>query len=191
MQHVTVRRSAAKVLALAALLVAGTVVADGAPVGAQSTSTVVAESVALSSSASCRYGDVEITYRATGAERQSVAFTSVEGAVLHDFETKAYASDYSGLEYILTEADEPPPAGTVVAVYASVGTTPADAATTAEFFVLYSCDPTKNSAGGANRVLWTCVGPYGTCPRTAEEAVATEDGPTGPSGPSVAPAFTG
>ena len=42
--------------------------------------------------------------------------------------------------------------------------TPPDAANTAEFFVFYDCT--------TRQVLLSCFGPYGTCPQTAQQALA-------------------
>ena len=58
------------------------------------------------------------------------------------------------------------PVDTLIGSYAYVGETPPDATSTAEFFVFYKC-----SLAGAE-VLLTCFGPYGTCPQTAQQAMA-------------------
>ena len=41
---------------------------------------------------------------------------------------------------------------------------PPDASNTAEFFVFYNCT--------TRQVLLSCFGPYGTCPQTAQQALA-------------------
>jgi hypothetical protein len=55
-------------------------------------------------------------------------------------------------------------AGSQVASYAYVGEAPPSATDTAEFFVFYQCT--------TREVLLSCYGPYGTCPQTAQQALA-------------------
>jgi MYXO-CTERM domain-containing protein len=54
----------------------------------------------------------------------------------------------------------PIPAGTVIGVYAEVGQRPPLASNTVQFFVLTNCS--------TRQVLFSCFGPYGTCPKTAQ-----------------------
>lgn len=160
----TARRSiAVAVLALIAAVVPGT--------RAAAAGTIVAEGVALASSASCTYGDVDLTYTATGVTDASLSFTAADGSVLASYAGAPFRADFSGTENVLSDADAPPPAGTVLGVYVWIGSAPPAAATTAEFFVLYRCDTDGNDKGGSNEVLSTCLGPYGTCPQTAQEAL--------------------
>jgi hypothetical protein len=166
---------------------------------ASASSLVEAEAIALSQTATCSFGDVEITYSANGISRQAAMFTSENGDVLDEFETAAYQPDYDGTEFILTDAaanraglPNPPPVpddGTVLGVYVTLGNTPPTAAN-AEFFLLYRCDSVRNDRGGANEVLMTCVGDYGTCPQTAQEALTTPTTggpPTSTGGPTPEP----
>lgn len=139
---------------------------------------IVARGVALAGSASCGYGDIDITYDANGVDAQRVQFTAADGSTLHAFEDLAYDPNFHGTEHILSETKTPPPPGTVVAVNVLVGHLPPTAATTAHFFLLYRCDARSNDEGGTNAVLQTCVGDYGACPQTAKEALAA--GPTSP-----------
>ncbi len=170
MQLTRTARIAARLAALVVIVIATFTVA--APAGGATGTTVTAQGVALQPSASCRFGDVDVTYAATGAETQSATFSAADGTVLHHFDTAAFQPDFVGTEHVLTEADAPPAPGTVVAVHVAIGTTPAQATTTGEFFVLYQCDSERTDKGGTNTVLATCVGPYGTCPTTAAEALA-------------------
>jgi hypothetical protein len=144
-----------------------------------------AQGVVLAPSASCAYGDVDITYAAASVSDASVAFTSEDGAVLDAYAGAAYQSDYVGTEHVITEADDPVAPGTVVAVYVWVGAAPPSAATTAEFFVLYRCDAQGNADGGQNQVLDTCFGDYGSCPQTAQEALTPETTTTSTRSPAV------
>ena len=162
---------------VAVLVVAAPVVAATGPAGAAE--TIVARAVALAPSASCTWGDVDVDYAADGVERQQVTFTAEGGTTLHQFEDEAYLPTHEGIEHVLSETTSPPPAGTAVAVHVLIGTTPPLATTTAEFFVLYRCDTAGNDQGGTNTVLYACYGDYGTCPATADEALA---GPAAPGG---------
>lgn len=130
---------------------------------------VDAQSAALSVSASCSQGDIEVTYAGEGLERQWTRFTEESGTDLHSYDVNVYSPSHRGLEYILSQTDQPPPPGTVVAVHVSIGESPPNRATTGEFFVVYRCDTLPNDQGGNNVVLDTCVGPYGSCPLTAAE----------------------
>lgn len=184
-------------LAVAAVTIVAGPFALAAPAGGATTTRVTAQDVALQPSASCRFGDINVTYTATDAETQSATFSAADGTTLAAFDTAAFQADFTGTESILTEADAPPPAGTVVAVHVAIGTTPAEAATTGEFFILYQCDSERTDRGGTNTVLATCVGAYGSCPTTAAEALAgfgnLVPAPGGtPATPLVAtPLFTG
>ena len=177
-------------------------IAPTAPVAAAE--PIDALGVTLPGSASCEFGDVDVEYAASGVDRQAVQFTAEDGAVLDRFETPAFQPDYVGVEHILTAVGaEPgtsqvvPAAGTRLGVYVQIGAGAPSAASTAEFFVLYRCTPEGNDDGGTNEVLETCVGDYGTCPRTAEEALgAGAQQPTQPTQPRpgqavVPPRFTG
>jgi hypothetical protein len=53
------------------------------------------------------------------------------------------------------------PAGTVLGVYAEVGQRPPLASNTLQFFVLTNCS--------THQVLFSCFGPYGSCPKTADQ----------------------
>ncbi|MBI2705878.1 MAG: hypothetical protein HYX32_11405 [Actinobacteria bacterium] len=157
---------------------------------------VEANSVALDISATCERGNVNINYTTGGSiDRQTVNFTSGTGTVLDTFESDVYGPTYDGTEYILTKAGSQrgggqaqPPAGTILAVYVTLGAAP-PVATNAEFFLLYRCDVARNDRGGQNTVLDTCVGDYGTCPKTAQEALAAGSTTTQPAAsPTTQPA---
>ncbi|MFN8040762.1 MAG: hypothetical protein U0Q07_16230 [Acidimicrobiales bacterium] len=163
---------------------------------AMASSVVQPFGIALSISADCAQGDVEITYNANGVNRQAVTSTSQDGTVLDAYESAAYKPVYEGSEYILTgpNAIRPglpqprpvPAAGTAIGVYVTLGDTP-PTTTNAEFFLLYRCDTNRNDRGGNNVVLLTCVGDLGMCPTTAQEALAQGLPTTG----AVTPKFTG
>ena len=159
------RRPVLRLLAPMVLVVVGVLVAPG-PAGAQA--EVVARGAALSTSASCAQGDIEIEYAGSAIERQVTTFTAADGRELHRYDVDAYAATHDGTEYILSQTRQPPPPGTLVAVHVTIGSSPADAAT-AEFFVGYVCDSTPNDQGGVNEVVYTCVGVAGTCPTTAQQ----------------------
>lgn len=206
-------RTPVRILAVVVALVAG-ILAPGTPAAAAP--VVEPRAIALDVSATCERGNVNISYAATDVDRQLVDFTSESGVVLDLFDTAAYASDFDGTEYVLTKAgsnrggNQPvPEPGTILGVYVTVGTSPPTAGN-GEFFLLYRCDDQRNDRGGTNEVLETCVGPFGSCPRTAVEALdpappttpappptptsSTPDGGTGvgpASGEPLRPTFTG
>jgi hypothetical protein len=131
---------------------------------------VDARAAALSVSATCSLGDIEITYTGVGVERQITSFTSADRVEpLHLYDVHTYSPVHDGLEYILSQTRTPPPPGTIVAVYSTIGSSPPDPASTGEFFVAWRCDDQANSRGGNNVVIETCVGLYGSCPRSARE----------------------
>jgi len=138
---------------------------------ASAASQITARGVVLAASASCRYGDVDIDYTATGAEQQQVRLSAGQ-KVVNSFTVAAFKADYTGVEHILSRATPPLPAGTEMTVYVTVGTVPPTAATTAEFLLTYRCTPTGNEAGGNNVVLASCFGAYGSC-TAATPTVAT------------------
>lgn len=158
-----------RLVALAALTLTTLLSAVAAPALAD---TPDAGSIELAPSASCRYGDVDITYAANGATRRRVTFTAADGTVLSEAEGASLGPDFSGTEHVLADATTDQPAGSLLAVHVTVGTTPPTTESTAEFFVLYRCTPASNTRGGANTVVQECHGPFGTCPTTAAGAVA-------------------
>lgn len=167
--------------ALAAVGIAATTVALAAPATAAPITPI---KVALSKSATCTQGDIEITYDGTDVHRQVTTFSEQGGRNLHAYDVHTYAPNHSGLEYILSQTRQPPPPGTIVAVHVLIGETPPTVDTTAEFFIAYRCDPRRNDAGGQNVVVATCVGMVGACPKTAAEVAA-------PGGGQLTPKFTG
>jgi hypothetical protein len=142
---------------------------------------VDARAAVMSESASCSLGDIEIHYTGGGVERQRTYFTAADGRQLHRYDTRVYASSHEGVEYILSQTRNPPPAGTIVAVHVTIGASPPDAKT-GEFMVAWRCDVKGNDAGGRNEVVYTCHGLFGTC-LTDAKAVAAKVATNPPSTP--------
>jgi hypothetical protein len=183
------RSSIARGALVAAALVAVLITTSVPPAGAEV--TVVPRDASLSTSASCSQGDIELDYSATGAERQITDFTSADGRELHHYDVRVYSANHEKVEFILSQTRQPPPAGSIVAVHVTIGTSPPDAKS-AEFIVAYRCDTTPNDAGGKNEVMSVCTGMYGTCPITAKQVVdgppaATSDPPPPPLMAAAAP----
>lgn len=172
---------------------AGIAVVVGLPAPAGAQSSIDPQGAALSASASCSQGDIEITYTASGVERQITDFTSADGRTLHHYDVRVYSSNHRDVEYILSQTDAPPAPGTLVAVHVTIGSSPPDAST-GEFLVAYTCDATSNDEGGHNVVILTCAAMYGTCPKNAAEVAAQLSGTatTAPVAQPVTarPAFT-
>lgn len=132
-----------------------------------------AQGVTLAAGSTCTDGALAITLTTSGATREYGLATNSGGTMLSEFEHSTVISNFSGTfnGYGIPFPDQPD--GTIIGLYAYVGETPPSAGDTAEFFVLYRCD-----TGGANQVLDTCYGPYGTCPRTAQAYTPeTTEGP--------------
>lgn len=154
---------------------------------ARADASVEAKGVSLARSASCAYGDVDITYDGAGIERQAVTFSAAGGAVLQDRTSDAFRPEYAGVEHVLAEAASAPAPGTVLAVHVVVGAEPMTRDSAAEFTVIYRCDGTGNDRGGRNEVLWTCWGDLGACPTTADAGLKAAAVPGAVPGAAVAP----
>jgi len=134
--------------------------------------SATAQGVALNANASCTTADLDLTLTTVGATREFGLATNLSGVTLTTFEQATLLlGTFSGTfnAYVIgpVGADPPwppQPPGTMIASYAYVGTTPPTAATTAEFFVFYNCS--------TRQVRFSCFGPYGTCPKTAQQAAA-------------------
>ena len=124
-----------------------------------------AQGVALNASAGCSNGNLDITLTTVGANREAWRATNLAGSTLSQGEDPAglpnFSGTFTGFQIVFSPSQ---PADTLVASYAYVGETPPDASNTAEFFVFYNCT--------TREVLLSCFGPYGTCPQTAQQALA-------------------
>ena len=125
-----------------------------------------ATAVALDANADCSRGDLDITLTTAGANRESWLATNGSGATLVQGEGATSLGNFSGTftdfrigpsGFLVTQ-----PADTLIGSYAYVGETPPSGSNTAEFFVYYNCTTRK--------VLYSCSGPYGSCPQTAQAA---------------------
>lgn len=139
--------------------------------------TVTASGVALNSFAGCDNASLDITLTSVGASRELGLATNASGDVLTQFEQATGIPDFSGTYVNYAIGIPAQPSGTLVGSYAYIGTTPPTAATTGEFFVLYNCTTLE--------VLQSCFGPYGGCPQTAQEALASA--PEAVSVPALSP----
>jgi hypothetical protein len=124
--------------------------------------TVTAQGVALNSDADCTNADLDITLTSVDAIREFGQTSLLDGTIVGSFEQGTGLANFSGtyIGYGMPVSPDQS-AGTVIGSYAYVGTTPPSAATTGEFFVAYVCD--------TGEVLYSCYGPYGTCPQTAQQ----------------------
>ena len=127
--------------------------------------SAVAQGVALNASAGCSNGNLDITLTTVGANREGWRATDLSGSTIAQGENPAGLANFSGtfvgFQIVFSPAQS---AGSQVASYAYVGETPPSATDTAEFFVFYNCS--------TREVLLSCYGPYGTCPQTAQQALA-------------------
>jgi len=127
--------------------------------------SAVAQGVALNASAGCSNGNLDITLTTVGANREGWRATDLNGSTISQGNNPAGLANFSGtfvgFQIVFSPAQS---AGSQVASYAYVGETPPSATDTAEFFVFYNCS--------TREVLLSCYGPYGTCPQTAQQALA-------------------
>lgn len=146
-------------LSSCAAVVVAAITATALP--ARANPVITATSVLLNSEADCSDADLDIGVEAGTVTHEAGFVTGIDG-LLDSFVQPSSFSGFSGTftGYGMPLPDQPD--RTIVGSYAWVGVDPPSAANTAEWFVLYVCDPAGN-----NEVLDTCYGDYGTCPQTA------------------------
>jgi hypothetical protein len=127
---------------------------------------VTADAVALGAGAGCSNGRLDVALTNNGATRESWRATNLAGTTLTQGEGPTSFPPGAGKGFFPQVFLSSQPPDTLIGSYAYVGESSPDAINTAEFFVFYKC-----SLAGAE-VLLTCFGPYGTCPRTAQQAMA-------------------
>jgi hypothetical protein len=160
-----IRKTGSVVLCGAVLAILGSMlVASPANAASQATATSVDLNDAV---ADCSRADLSIGVQAGTIDREFGRATNVNGAELGTFDNASSGSidGANGIVSYGIPISGEQPQGTIIGSYAYLGSTPPQAATTAEWFVLYECD-----TDGANTVLYTCFGDYGTCPQTAAQA---------------------
>ena len=128
--------------------------------------SAVAQGVALNAGAGCSNGNLDITLTTVGASREAWRATDLAGSTISQGENPVaglanFSGTFVGFQIVFSPAQA---AGSQVASYAYVGETPPSSNGTAEFFVFYDCS--------TRAVLLSCYGPYGTCPQTAQQALA-------------------
>ncbi len=160
-----IRKLPAFTIALALVIACTSISLTPAHAASQATAT----SVALNAAADCADADLDLGIVAGDVDREYGLATNLAGVTLDEFEQDSTGLDnldgvFDGYG-INVSPDQPN--GTIIGSYAYLGTTPPQAATTAEWFVLYRC-----GTDGDNQVLDTCFGDYGTCPRTAAQGLA-------------------
>lgn len=138
------------------------VLAAASPALAHGAATALA--LTLDASAGCSNGRIDITLNSSGANRESWRATNLEGATLVQGEGPTSFPSGTSSGFFPQVFSPSQPANTLVGSYAYVGETPPDASNTAEFFVFYNCT--------TRQIIESCFGPYGTCPKTAQQAVA-------------------
>jgi len=152
-------------LAQSAWIIFGFAVLGAAVLPGAASASAVAQGVALNASAGCSNGNLDITLTTVGANREGWRATDLSGSTIAQGENPAGLANFSGTFVGFQIVFSPAQAtGSQVASYAYVGETPPSPTDTAEFFVFYKCS--------TREVLLSCYGPYGTCPQTAQQALA-------------------
>jgi hypothetical protein len=140
---------------------------------------VTADGVVFGGGDGCSNGRIDVALTNSGAQRESWRATNLGGTALIAGEGPNGFSSGTTSGFFPQPFVSSQPVGTLIASYAYVGETPPDATSTAEFLVFYRC------ALPVAEVLLTCFGPYGTCPQTAQEAMARMD--VAPKIPTLGP----
>ena len=135
-----------------------------------------ATGVALSAYSDCDSPaglDISMNTDAT-VNREGGIVTTGAGNTLMSFDQGSGFANFNGTfaGYNFSSPAWSVPAGTVIGLYAYVGSLPYSAATTIEWFVAYECD--------TQQIVFSCTGSYGTCPQNAATLFQTGGGP-GPS----------
>ncbi len=106
--------------------------------------------------------DISMNTDAT-VTRETGIVTDDTGAVLMSFDQSSGFANFSGTYtgYNFASPAWSVPAGTVVGLYASIGSLPYSASNTIEFFVAYRCD--------TQQIVASCFGAYGSCPQSAAQ----------------------
>src|SRR5215218_7077515 len=132
---------------------------------AAATASAVAQGVALNPAAGCSNGNLDLTLTTIGAQREGWRATDLAGSTISQGDVPTalvtFSGTFVGFQIVFSPAQG---VDSQVASYAYVGATPPSANDTAEFFVFYKCS--------TREVLLSCYGPYGTCPQTAQQALA-------------------
>jgi hypothetical protein len=149
-----------------AMLASMLVIVATAPAGAAA--NITATSVALNDSADCdNDADLDLGMEAGTVAIEGGIASTIGDDDIGSFEQPSTLSNFSGVTDYGISMDNPLPEGSIVGTLAYVGDSPPTSANAAEWFILYRCDN-----GGANEVLYECFGDYGTCPHSADEALA-------------------
>lgn len=135
---------------------------------------VTAQGVALSSFSGCvSPAGLDITMTAGPVVTTETGLVTTDtGATLMSFNQSSgfanFSGTFSGYSFASPAWNVPP--GTLVGLYATVGSASPTPANTGEWFVLYRCD--------TKAVLKSCFGPFGSCPKTAQAALQAAVVPT-------------
>ena len=136
------------------------------PALALATADALPPGVSLNASANCSNGNLNISLHTQGANWEKWQATNAAGSTFSQGQGLTGLPNFSSpppAVFVVPFSPSQPP-GTLVASYAYVGEQVPDATNTAEFLVLYNCTTLE--------VLLSCYGPYGTCPQTAQQALA-------------------
>ncbi|MEP7290329.1 MAG: hypothetical protein ABI835_01045 [Chloroflexota bacterium] len=125
-----------------------------------------ATGVALSAYSDCDSpAGLDIGMNTDGSvNREGGIVTDETGAVLMSFDQNSGFANYSGTfsGYNFSSPAWSVPAGTVIGLYAYVGSLPYSAANTIEWFIAYQCD--------TQQIVTSCYGAYGSCPQSAAQS---------------------
>jgi len=122
-----------------------------------------ATGVALSNYSDCDSpAGLDISMNTDGTvNREGGIVTTDAGDTLMSFDQSSTFANYNDtyMGYNFASPAWNVPDGTVVGLYAYVGSLPYSPATTIEWFIAYQCD--------TQEIVYSCFGSYGTCPQSA------------------------
>ncbi len=124
-----------------------------------------ATGVAVSAGSNCNTANMDLSMMTdSSVTREGGIVTNAAGEVLMTFDqTTSILVGFSGtfFGYGMGGWSSSQPAGTVIGLYAWVGTPPYSAANSIEWFIAYVCD--------TGEVVYSCYGPYGACPQSVTQ----------------------
>jgi hypothetical protein len=131
-----------------------------------SLAAVTADAVEFADGDGCSNGRIAVTLTNSGAMIETWLATNLAGTTLITGTGPSGFASGTTIGFFPQPFVSSQPVGTLIGSYARVGEAPPDATNTAEFFVFYKCSLPEAE------ILLKCFGPYGTCPQTAQEAMA-------------------
>jgi hypothetical protein len=141
-----------------------------------------ATGVAVSAGSNCDGADMDLSMVTDATvNREGGIVTNAAGQVLNSFEQPTITLvNFSGtfFNYGMSNWSASQPPGTIIGLYAWVGSQPYSAANSIEWFIAYVCN--------TGEVVYSCFGPYGNCPQSVTQ-IPSSTGPAAQNCPNPRP----